>query len=113
MSISPSLRTALYARASSGRPAEQGSIASQVAALRQRGRADGCVVTEEMCFLDDGQSGATLLRPALERLRDQAASGTIDRLYVHSPDRLSRNFAHQAVLVEEFRRAGVEVVFLK
>src|SRR5262249_55459763 len=30
---------------------------------------------------------------------------------VFSPDRLSRNFAHQAVLVEEFRRAGVEVVF--
>jgi hypothetical protein len=33
-----------------------------------------------------------LVRPALERLRDQAAAGAIDRLYVHSPDRLARRF---------------------
>ena len=111
MSIAESLRVALYARVSSGRQAQEGSIASQVAALRQRASADGCVVAQEMCFLDDGQSGATLRRPALERLRDEVAGGVLDRLYVHSPDRLSRNFAHQAVLVEEFRRAGVEVVF--
>ena len=104
--------SALYARVSSGRSAQEGSIDSQLAALRQRAAADGCVVAEEFCFIDDGCSGATLLRPALERLRDQAASGGIDRLYIYSPDRLSRNFAHQAVLVEEFRRAGVEVVFL-
>src|SRR5262249_22719755 len=67
---------------------------------------------EEWRFLDDGWSGATLLRPALERLRDLAAAGALDRLYVYSPDRLSRNFAHQAVLLEEFRKGGVEVVFL-
>jgi site-specific DNA recombinase len=36
----------------------------------------------------------------------------IDRLYVHAPDRLARNYAYQAVLVEEFARAGTEVVFL-
>ncbi len=40
------------------------------------------------------------------------AAGEIDRLYIHSPDRLSRRYAHQILLLEEFERAGVEVVFL-
>jgi site-specific DNA recombinase len=44
---------------------------------------------EELCFLDEGYSGSTLFRPALERLRDQAAACSFDRLYVHSPDRQS------------------------
>jgi site-specific DNA recombinase len=112
MSVLPTHRAALYARVSGGRQAQEGSIASQLAALHQRAAADNRVIDEELCFVDDGCSGTTLLRPALERLRDQVASGVIDRLYVLSPDRLSRNFAHQAVLVEELRRAGVEVVFL-
>ena len=41
-------------------------------------------------FTDEGYSGATLVRPALERLRDAVAAGNLDRLYVHSPDRLAR-----------------------
>jgi site-specific DNA recombinase len=40
------------------------------------------------------------------------AFGSIDRLYVHSPDRLSRKYAYQVLLCDEFQRAGVEVVFL-
>ena len=46
-----------------------------------------------MQFLDDGYSGATLIRPALERLRDVVAAGSVDRLYIHSPDRLARTYA--------------------
>ena len=57
-------------------------------------------------------AAAVLIRPALERLRDRAAAGLIDRLYVHSPDRLARKYAYQILLIEEFRRCGVEVVFL-
>jgi site-specific DNA recombinase len=65
-----------------------------------------------MQFVDEGYSGATLVRPALERLRDTVAAGGVDRIYVHSPDRLARKYAYQILLVDEFRRAGVEVVFL-
>src|SRR5712692_4275911 len=65
-----------------------------------------------MPCLDEGYSGATLIRPALERFRDVIAAGAVDRLYVHSPDRLARTYAYQVLLVEEFRRAGVEVIFL-
>jgi site-specific DNA recombinase len=106
------LRLGLYARVSSDRQAEQGTIASQLAALRARIAADGGRSDAALEFLDDGYSGGTLLRPALERLRDQAAQGALDRLYVHSPDRLARNFALQVLLLEELQRAGLGVVFL-
>src|SRR5499433_143683 len=105
-------QVAIYARVSSEQLAEAQTIASQVAALRERVAAEGLVVPEAMQFLDDGYSGATLIRPALERLRDVIAAGAVDRVYVHSPDRLARKYAYQVVLVEEFRRAGVEVIFL-
>lgn len=65
-----------------------------------------------MRFVDAGVSGATLIRPQLERLRDRAALGLVDRLYVLSPDRLSRKYAHQALLMEELLACGVQVVFL-
>jgi site-specific DNA recombinase len=106
------LRVAFYARVSSDHQADQGTIASQLVALRQRIAADGGRVEPELEFCDDGYSGATLLRPALERLRDQAAQGTIDRLYVLAPDRLARKYALQCLLLEELQRAGLTVVFL-
>lgn len=108
----PPPRAALYARVSSEHQAQARTIDSQLRDLRQRIAADGLPLEQELCFVDDGHSGATLLRPALERLRDQAAAGAIDRLYVHCPDRLARNYAHQFLLVEELNRCGVQVVFL-
>jgi len=105
-------RVAIYARVSSEQQAKEGTIHSQLEALRVQVQADGLVVDEELCFIDDGVSGATLVRPALERLRDIAYAGGIDRLYVHAPDRLARKFAHQAVLLEELQRDGVKVTFL-
>ena len=102
-------QVAIYARVSSEQQAETHTIASQVAALRERVATDGLAVSEAMQFLDEGYSGATLVRPALERLRDVVTSGSVDRLYVHSPDRLARKYAYQVLLVDEFRRAGVEV----
>ena len=63
--------------------------------------------------MDDGYSGDILVRPGLERLRDQAAAGVIDRLYVLDPDRFSRKYAYQVLILEELTRCGVEVVFLR
>jgi site-specific DNA recombinase len=106
------VRTALYARVSSDQQAEDGTIASQVASLEERICSDGFALDPELRFLDEGYSGSTLVRPALERLRDLAAAGAIDRLYIHSPDRLSRKYAHQVLLVDELHRCGVELIFL-
>jgi site-specific DNA recombinase len=106
------IQAALYARVSSEQQVSAQTVASQVAALKQRMAADGCRCAEESAFIDEGYSGATLVRPALERLRDAIAAGALDRLYVHSPDRLARKYAYQVLLIDEFQRAGVEVVFL-
>src|SRR3979490_2788190 len=105
-------QVAMYARVSSEQQAEAHTVASQVAAVRERVAADGLTVSEAMQFLDEGYSGATLVRPALERLRDVLAAGRVDRLYLHAPDRLAGQYAYQVLLVDEFRRAGVEVIFL-
>src|SRR5262245_29998051 len=106
------LSVALYARVSSDPQTQTQTIDSQVVALRARVTADDCVILPECEFIDEGYSGASLLRPGLERLRDLCASGGIDRLYVHSPDRLARKDAYQVLLIDEFQRLGIEVVFL-
>jgi site-specific DNA recombinase len=106
------LRAAIYARVSSEQQAKDNTVASQLEALKQRVEHDGLGLDPELCFIDEGWSGSTLIRPALERLRDQAAAGAIDRLYVHSPDRLARKYAYQVLVVDELRRGGVEIVFL-
>src|SRR6516162_1795083 len=108
----PVVRPAIYARVSGEQQAQQNTIESQIAVLRERVQADGLPVEDDLCFIDDGYSGSTLVRPALERLRDIAWAGGFQRLYVHSPDRLARKYAWQVLLVEELQRAGVELVFL-
>jgi site-specific DNA recombinase len=106
------LRAALYARVSSDQQAKAATIESQVAEIEERIAQDNHVLDDELRFVDDGYTGSTLLRPALERLRDVAYAGAIDVLYVHSPDRLARKYAYQVLLVDELRKAGVEVIFL-
>ena len=105
-------QVAIYARVSSDQQAEEGTIDSQVAALRQRVAEDELSLSEELAFIDEGYSGANLIRPGLEQLRDVVALNGLDRLYVHSPDRLARRYAYQVLLMDEFQQAGVDVVFL-
>ena len=104
---------AIYARVSSDRQKEEHTIASQTSALRVYAAAHEYVVPDGYLFEDDGWSGSTLIRPGLERLRDLAAQGQIEVVLVYSPDRLSRRYAYQVLVLDEFARHGVEVVFLQ
>ena len=104
---------AIYARVSSDRQKEEQTITSQTSALRAYAAEHGYLVPDGWVHEDDGWSGATLVRPGLERVRDLAAQGQVDALLVYSPDRLSRKYAYQVLLLEEFARAGVEVVFVR
>jgi site-specific DNA recombinase len=103
----------IYARVSSDRQKENHTICSQLAALEEYAGSHGYLVPPEWRFQDEGYSGATLLRPGLEALRDLAAAGHIEVALVYSPDRLSRKYAYQVLLAEELSRCGVELVFLK
>ena len=104
---------AIYARVSSDRQKENHTIASQTEALKEFARTRSYMVPPEWVFEDEGYSGAILARPGLESLRDLAAEGQIRAVLVYSPDRLSRKYAYQILLAEEFSRCGVELMFLK
>jgi len=104
---------ALYARVSSEKQKEEQTIGSQTEALKEYAQAGGYTVLPEWIFRDEGYSGAILKRPGLERLRDLAAEGQIEVVLVYSPDRLSRKYAYQVLLIEEFARQGIEVNFIK
>ena len=103
---------AIYARVSSDRQKEDKTIASQTSSLREYAQAHGYAVPEGWIFEDEGYSGAILARPGLERLRDLIAEGQVQAVLVYGPDRLSRKYAYQVLLLEEFSRQGVETVFL-
>jgi len=104
---------AIYARVSSDKQREESTIASQTAALIAFAQSGGYQVPTEWVFEDEGYSGASLVRPGLERVRDLAAEGQIEAVLVHAPDRLSRKYAYQILLIEELARHGVDTVFMK
>ena len=104
---------AIYARVSSEQQREENTIASQTASLIEYASNHDLEVPAEWVFEDEGFSGANLERPGLERVRDLAAEGQIQVVLVYSPDRLSRKYAYQILLMEEFARQGVETVFVK
>ncbi len=100
---------AAYLRVSSRVQRQRETIASQREAVLDHGRSLGWAIPGAFVFADDGYSGATLARPALEALRDGVARGEIETVLILSIDRLSRNFAHQILLQEEFARSGATV----
>jgi site-specific DNA recombinase len=105
-------RVAFYARVSSERQAKTSTIESQISAIKNKMVLDGLNLLKEFEFIDDGYSGSTLLRPGLERLRDMAANHLFDKLYIHSPDRLARKYAHQYLLIEELTKLNIEIIFI-
>src|SRR6202163_3768947 len=104
---------AIYARVSSEQQREEHTIASQTAALIEFAASKDLQVPREWVFEDEGYSGATLERPGLERVRDLAAEGQIQAVLAYAPDRLSRKYAYQILLMEELAHHGVETLFVK
>ena len=104
---------AIYARVSSERQRQDETIQSQTVGLRELAADRGLLVPEDLVFEDEGFSGASLTRPALERLRDRAFEGCFEVVLCHAPDRLARRYAYQVLLLEELARGGIEVVFIK
>jgi len=105
--------TAIYARVSSEQQREERTIASQTAALIAFAQSHDLEVPKEWVFEDEGFSGAILERPGLERVRDLAAEGQLQVVLAYAPDRLSRKYAYQVLLIEEFARHGVETLFVR
>ncbi|HEY8691629.1 MAG TPA: recombinase family protein, partial [Chloroflexota bacterium] len=104
---------AIYARVSSDKQREEQTIASQTAAVKAFAASAGLEVPPEWVFEDEGYSGASLIRPGLERLRDLVAQGLVEVVLCYAPDRLARKYAYQVLLLEELARGGTEVRFVR
>ena len=109
------MRIAIYSRVSTSHQVEHQSIEQQLERLTAHVRAhvaEDWSLDPAHVFRDDGYSGAALVRPGLDRLRDAVKGREIDRVLVTAPDRLARNYVHQMVLLEEWSRAGCGTEFL-
>ena len=100
---------AIYARVSTESQEEEGTIESQIHALRKKALELKLEVPDTFLFIDNGFSGSRMDRPALDAMRDAASEGRFQRLLVHDADRLARNFVHQEIILEELERHGVSV----
>ena len=103
------MNIAIYARVSSENQAKDGTIESQVEALHEYAKAHDLTISRE--FLDNGFSGTNLNRPGLDQLRDFIQEGKVEGILILSPDRLSRKQANQIILMEEFQKRNIQVIF--
>ena len=107
------MRVAAYVRVSTSRQVKLETIDQQLEMVSRYAREEGWELAEEDVFRDDGYSGTTLKRPALDALRDKARMRELEVVVVPSPDRLARNYVHQMVLIEELEKAGCKVEFVE
>jgi site-specific DNA recombinase len=107
------MRIALYARVSTSRQAQAQTIEQQLERLRAYISSQGAAVDEHHIVRDAGYSGASLSRPGLDQLRDQAALAEFDQVVVTAPDRLARKYVHQVLLIEELQAHGCTVAFVE
>jgi site-specific DNA recombinase len=98
----------LYARVSTDEQARSGySLAQQLEALRGYAAREGYEVLEEVS--DPGESGASLERPGMDRVRDLVAAGGVSAVLAQDRDRFSREPAYLYLLREEFAAHGTRI----
>ena len=103
-----SKRAVLYARVSTDEQARSGySLAQQLEALREYAAQEGYEVLEEVT--DPGQSGASLVRPGMDRVRDLVTAGGVSVVLAQDRDRFAREPAYLYVLREEFAEHGTKI----
>src|SRR5215211_1714175 len=101
-------RAVLYARVSTEEQARSGySLAQQIEALRQYAAGDGYEILEEV--VDRGQSGATLARPGMDRVRDLVQGEGVSVVLAQDRDRFAREPAYLHLLKQEFEQYGIKV----
>jgi site-specific DNA recombinase len=101
-------RAILYAHVSTAEQARSGySLAQQLEALREHAASEGYDVLEEV--RDPGQSGASLERPGMDRVRDLVAAGGVSVVLAQDRDRFAREPAYHYLLRREFEEHGTKI----
>jgi site-specific DNA recombinase len=98
----------IYARVSTDEQARSGySLAQQIEACRAWCEREGYEVLE--VITDPGQSGASLERPGMDRVRDLVAAGGVSVVLAQDRDRFSREPAYAYLLRREFEEYGTRM----
>ena len=100
---------ALYARVSTQRQENEGTIDSQIEEIKRKADAEGHIIVQE--YLDDGWSGDILARPALDRLRDDADKNIWEGVIAYDQDRIGRRYSYQEFVMDELEEKGLKVLF--
>jgi site-specific DNA recombinase len=106
----PTKLIAIYARVSTARQEEDGTIETQLGVLREFSQQHNYTVVKE--YIDDGWSGDILARPSLDQLRQDARRKIWQAVLIYDPDRLARRYSYQELVMDELREAGIEIVFV-
>jgi DNA invertase Pin-like site-specific DNA recombinase len=98
------IQTAIYARYSSDQQRDA-SIEDQVRICRERAKREGWTVAN--VYTDHALSGASLLRPGIQQLMQDAQRRKFSVVLAESLDRLSRDQEDIAGFYKRMRFAGV------
>jgi site-specific DNA recombinase len=100
----------VYGRVSSTNQENEGTIETQLSAVRDYASINGITILKE--YIDEGWSGDILQRPALDQLRMDAKKKLWKSVLIYDPDRLARRYSFQELVVDELREKNVEVLFV-
>ncbi len=101
---------AIYGRVSTSNQENEGTIETQLVAVKDFAKKNNYTIVQE--YLDNGWSGDSIVRPALDRLRMDAKKKIWDAILIYDPDRLARRYSYQELVMDELREAGTEVIFV-
>lgn len=101
---------AIYGRVSTSNQEAEGTIETQLSAVKDFAQKNGYTIVQE--YLDNGWSGDSIVRPALDQLRMDAKNKIWEAILIYDPDRLARRYSYQELIMDELREAGVEIIFV-
>src|SRR5207247_678840 len=101
-------KAAQYARVSGDLQAKEGTIESQVLALKKQIEAAGHVLVKE--YIDNGFSGPRFYRPGLGQMRKDLKSDIFDVIYFLDPDRIAREVMIQNIIIAEILKNRKQLV---
>lgn len=98
----------IYARFSSANQREA-SLEDQIRRCREYVETRGGRVTDALVFTDAAVSGASLMRPAFERMMAAVERKQIDVIVTEDISRISRDIADSATLLKKLQYLGVQL----
>jgi site-specific DNA recombinase len=101
---------AIYARVSTARQEEEQTIQTQISVLNEFAKKNNYTIVES--YLDEGWSGDSIIRPSLDKLRQDVKKKKWEAVLIYDPDRLARRYSYQELIMDELRDAGIEVIFV-